>query len=73
MANGSQLADALEAFSPHRDVVQCYFVKSAGVMIVTGLTRTHGGAAILDRAGAFKQAYPSKSAALAAICNSNNN
>lgn len=63
------LSQALRGVNSHRDVVPLYFVQSAGVLIVTGVAGTHGGAIILDDALQFVRSCSSKSAALSAIRN----
>lgn len=63
----SQIAEALQNISTHREVVPAYFVRSAGTSIITGLSKTHGGAVVVDEHGRIARAFPSQRAALRSI------
>jgi hypothetical protein len=58
------ITTALKDISTHRDVVPAYYVRSADRWIITGLSKAHGGAVIVDDRGRIISAFPSKRAAL---------
>ncbi len=63
----SNIAVALQTISPHREVVPVYFIRSTGTWIVAGLSKTHGGAVLVDDHGQIVSAFASKRAALRSI------
>lgn len=63
----SNIAAALQSISTHRDVVPAYYHRASGKWIVTGLSHTGGGAAVLDDDGQIVSAFASKRAALQSI------
>lgn len=67
MLHMAHLAHAFEGLADHREVVPIYYVRGACVFIVTGLTRTHGGACIIDGDGRFVRSFASKADALASL------
>lgn len=67
----SAITTALESISTHRDIVAAYYVRSAGRWVVTGLSETGGGAAVVnDVDGEILNVFGSKRDALKSI-NSN--
>jgi len=63
----SNIAEALQTISTHRDIVPAYYVRSTGRWIITGLSKTHGGAVMVDDRGQIVSAFASKRAALRSI------
>lgn len=61
------ITTALQSLSTHRDLVPAYLHRPSGRWIVTGLSRTHGGAVVVDDHGQIVAAYASKRAALRSI------
>lgn len=63
----SNIAVALKSISTHRELVPAYYHRPSGKWIVTGLSHTAGGAAVLDDDGQIVSAFASKRAALHSI------
>ena len=56
-----------------RDVIACYYVRSANALIVSGSSSTRAGAVVIDDQGRVIAARPTKREALAALAHSTNN
>lgn len=68
------LSELFENVMSRRDVVPCYYVRSANCLIVSGSGVTTAGAIILDDSGQVVAARPTKREALVALgCSTNNN
>lgn len=63
----SNIVQALDSIASHRDVVPAYFHRASKKWIVTGVSKTHGGAIVVGPDGAFAGSYTSKRAALESI------
>lgn len=63
----SNIAEAIQNISMHREVVPAYFIRSTGQWIITALFKTHGGAVMVDDRGQIISAFASKRAALKSI------
>jgi vacuolar-type H+-ATPase subunit B/Vma2 len=63
----SNIAEALKTISSHREVVPVYYHRRSGTWIITGLSKTHGGAVRVNDRGQIVSAFASKRAALRSI------
>jgi hypothetical protein len=63
------ITTALHEISKHRDIVPACYVRSANAWVVTGLSKTGGGAAVVNDAGGIVAVFASKTAALRSIAN----
>lgn len=60
----SDITRALYTISTHRNVVAAYYVRSTRNWIVAGISKTAGGAVVVDSDGQIISAHPSKRDAL---------
>ena len=63
----SHITEAPQSISTHRDVVAAYYVRSANAWVITALSKTGGGAVVVNDNGQIVKTFESKRAALRSI------